>query len=362
MKPKIAIFQKDLRLGGIQKSLINLLNTIDVDEYEIDLYLFSNENFYEANFPKKINIIHLKKQMDFVRFLPFTFYSFFKRILIDKKYDLAIDFNGYQSITAAYALKVKAKKRIYWIHNDLYIRHSVQKNFILRLSYWVLAQLTRSKWRKFDTFVGVSSGVLDGFRKDFKDKEFIVIPNVIDVDEIREKSLEEITDLKIDDNNLNLAMIGRLEEQKGVDTLISKFVYISRQRKDVHLYIIGSGSLNLSLRKQVSKLGLDERITFLGAKKNPYKYLAVMDGLVLNSRYEGQGMVLMEAKVLGVPYYFPEHLEKYNDGLQGTKDIVASISNATKTTDKHIDTLKEYNRNISVKVSSLFKDSLDETR
>ncbi len=38
---KIAIFQYDLGLGGIQKSLINLLNNLNLDKYEIDLYLFS---------------------------------------------------------------------------------------------------------------------------------------------------------------------------------------------------------------------------------------------------------------------------------------------------------------------------------
>ena len=42
---KIAIFQYDLGVGGIQKSLINLLNNIDNDKYMIDLYLFSDEIF-----------------------------------------------------------------------------------------------------------------------------------------------------------------------------------------------------------------------------------------------------------------------------------------------------------------------------
>lgn len=56
MKKKIAIFQYDLNVGGIQKSLLNLLNNIDVDKYQIDLFLFSNVNFFEKEIPSSINI------------------------------------------------------------------------------------------------------------------------------------------------------------------------------------------------------------------------------------------------------------------------------------------------------------------
>ena len=41
---KIAIFQYDLGMGGIQKSLINLLNNLEISNYDIDLYLFSKDN------------------------------------------------------------------------------------------------------------------------------------------------------------------------------------------------------------------------------------------------------------------------------------------------------------------------------
>ena len=55
---KIAFFQSDLGVGGIQKSLINLLSNIDYDEFEIDLYLSRKEKFWSQQFPEKLNIFY----------------------------------------------------------------------------------------------------------------------------------------------------------------------------------------------------------------------------------------------------------------------------------------------------------------
>ena len=61
---------------------------------------------------------------------------------------------------------------------------------------------------------------------------------------------------------------------------------------------------------------MNEFITLLGNQPNPFKYLKLMDGFVLTSRYEGQGMVLWEAKALGLEIFMSKNLEKYNDGLR----------------------------------------------
>lgn len=357
MKSSVVIFQKDLRLGGIQRSLINLLNEIDTNKYDVDLYLFSKDNFYSASFPPEINIIYQKKQSRFARFIPFEIYYRAKRVKVDKHYDIAIDYDGYQNITATYALKSIAKHRVYWVHNDLYIRHGVQNNYILKALYLMQHLLTRSKWRRFDTIVGVSDGVLDGFRKDFPGKKFVIIPNTINTKEILHKSSEKVTDLKVVKTKVNLTMLGRLEYQKGIDLLISKLPQVIERRQDIHLYIIGDGSMQKSLKSQVTRQGLDTYVTFLGAKKNPFKYLVMMDGLILYSRYEGQGMVLMEAKALGLPLYFPKKLEKYNTGLVGTNDIVETLAVAGKVRSYKTDRLEGYNKNIIEKINVLLTDN-----
>ena len=65
---KIAIFVNDLKVGGIQKSIVNLLNMIN-SQYEIDLYVFDKDPFYQI--PKNINVIYLKRPSSLYKFIPF---------------------------------------------------------------------------------------------------------------------------------------------------------------------------------------------------------------------------------------------------------------------------------------------------
>ena len=53
---KIAVFQSELGVGGIQKSLVNLLRAIDYDRVQVDLYLSKDEKFWAVEFPEKLNI------------------------------------------------------------------------------------------------------------------------------------------------------------------------------------------------------------------------------------------------------------------------------------------------------------------
>ena len=81
--------------------------------------------------------------------------------------------------------------------------------------------------------------------------------------------------------------------------------------------------------------------------------MAKMDSLILTSRHEGQGIVLWEAKALGLDLIFEKHLEKYNDYIVGSDDIVKSIVNQKKHI-KHFDSLDYYNLKIKNSLYELF--------
>ena len=87
--------------------------------------------------------------------------------------------------------------------------------------------------------------------------------------------------------------------------------------------------------------------------ENPYPYMTQMDALVLTSRHEGQGMVLWEAKALGLDLIFEKHLEKYNDAIEGQEDIVEAIINQKKH-EKQLDSLDYYNLKIKNSLYELF--------
>ena len=349
---KIAIFQSNLNVGGIQKSLINLLNNIPKEKYEIDLYLFSNVNFFDENIPSNINKILLKKPSFCCKFIPFSLFKKIYNININnKKYDISIDFDSYQHVTALGAIAANSKKKVMWIHND------VQKKLKEEKKYRILHFFFKGKYKYFDKFIGVSKGVIKPFKEITKmyDKEYDVIANLIPTENLIEKSNEDI-DIKIDKKKYNVCTVGRLCHQKGIDILLNEISKVIIIRKNIHFYIIGDGPDKNNLLSQTKLLLLDKYVTFLGNQSNPFKYMKKMDAFVLTSRYEGQGMVLWEAHALGLKLIFSKHLEIYNEGLIGTENIVNELINSKKNVKK-INKLEKYNSNIINKICNLFNGS-----
>ena len=59
MKKKIAFFQNDLDVGGIQKSAVNLMRNMDYDRFEMHLFLSKKQDFWNLDFPKELQIHYL---------------------------------------------------------------------------------------------------------------------------------------------------------------------------------------------------------------------------------------------------------------------------------------------------------------
>lgn len=347
---KIAIFQSELSVGGIQKSLVNLLNSIDYEKFQVDLYLSQQEKFWNVTFPEKLNIFYLKQTPRIFSFLPFELSK--KLLRYDfvgvGEYDLAIDFNSYQVSCAVGALTVPAKRRVMWIHNDVNIKHQNE------WKYRVLWYFFKDKFKYYDEFVPVSAALEEPFKalSGVRDKKFTVIENLINVDEIRDKMILEPDDLKLDSSCLNFVALGRLCHQKGYDIMLDHFEKASRVREDIRLYIIGDGPDRMALEQQINSLGLAGKVFLLGRKENPYCYMNRMDAFISTSRYEGQPLNIMEAMVVGLPLYCSKNLESYTEGLVGRDDMVKALVEARKA-EKHPNKLEAYNKRILDNIAKL---------
>ena len=235
---RIAFFQDNLDVGGIQKSIMNLLRNFDYEGYQVDLYLSDRKSFWHVDFPEQLTIKYLPHIPRIYSFMPFDTAK--KLVHLDfsdcEEYDLAIDFNSYQFSCALGALTVPAKRRVMWIHNNVSVK--LQNEW----KYRVLWSNFKDKFKYYDEFVGVSEGVIRPFKEcsGVYDKPFNVIQNVIDTNEIYQKAEEE-TDFEVDGSKMNFVAIGRLCHQKGYDIMLSDFCEASKYRDDLHLYIIGDG-------------------------------------------------------------------------------------------------------------------------
>ncbi len=347
---KVAIFQSDLRVGGIQKALVNILNEIDYSEYSVDLFLFDENKFFDMPEHENLKTYYLKPFFWLNRMVYFNTLKRIQKVdnLPDCEYDIAIDFNSYRNDCSIGAISVKAKKRVMWIHNDVEIK---LKN---EIKYKILWHFFNKKLSYFDEFCAVSPGIIDGFRRvsGIADKKITAIPNHVDSGEIFEKSAQALLDFEVDESKYNLCSVGRICHQKGFDILMEHLKIIKSKRNDLHFYLIGDGPDREKLEEQIKNLGLSDSVTLLGNQPNPFNYMDKMDGFVLTSRYEGQGIVILEAKALGLSLFIPPHLEKYNPTIPSTKDIETAIIKAEKK-EKTRDDLSEYNSAIGKSLSEV---------
>ena len=133
--------------------------------------------------------------------------------------------------------------------------------------------------------------------------EIFILHNAIDsekfqFDPIKRERIK--LELKSQDK-LVIGHVGRFERQKNHEFLIKVFAEYQKQRNDSVLVLIGDGSLRKKVEMQVRNLGLEESVLFLGQRDDVADLYQGMDLFILPSRYEGVGVVLLEAQLAGLP-------------------------------------------------------------
>lgn len=156
-------------------------------------------------------------------------------------------------------------------------------------------------------FAGVSNAVRDNMRRSlfFLPKEQIVtLYNVADI-ELTEPQLiprdEARKLLQLNADDFVFSNLGRLVPNKDQATLIQAFAMIKPTCPKAKLIILGSGTLEKTLRAQVHELGLENDVIFTGFIDCGFRYMPAFDCFVLSSSQEAFGRVLIEAMIARLP-------------------------------------------------------------
>ncbi|RTZ58136.1 MAG: hypothetical protein DSZ31_06375 [Gammaproteobacteria bacterium] len=155
-----------------------------------------------------------------------------------------------------------------------------------------------------DKIIVVSKAVKKDLERAFflNPKKLEVIYNPIDPHFVKRKSKEPIEkELRDIFKNPVIVNVARMEPEKGLHHLIEIFERVNKKLPETRLVLIGDGSQRGKLETFIQKKGLKERVYLLGWKQNPFKYMARSKVFALTSLWEGFGLVLLEAMVLGVP-------------------------------------------------------------
>ena len=127
-------------------------------------------------------------------------------------------------------------------------------------------------------------------------------------------------------SDTRIGTISRLSDQKDIPTMLLAFKYFRINHPTATLSILGSGPLENQLKELVRHSDLEQWVIFRGRSSKVYEFLSDLDIFILTSKYEGFGMVLLEAMDAGVPIVasnnsaIPEVLGKSFLGLCDTGD------------------------------------------
>lgn len=303
---KVLVFVDSLSEGGVSKVLLDLLENINRDKYDITVMTLYNQGVYIENVKKYVkykycfdipnsndNSLKAKLYRKYWGGMLRLPESFMYKWFIKEKYDIEIAFMHGWSTKFISASNNKKSKKIAWVHADLVTWNKVDGVF-KNIDHH------KNAYSKFDEVLCVSKSVKEGIENKYNVNNAKVLYNPIDIDKILKLSNEEI-DITDESNNIKLISVGRLSEEKGYDRLLRVFNKLNTEGYNLKLTLVGSGEKYNELYTYIRENGLENNVSLLGYKKNPYKYVKSSDLFVCSSLSEGFSLVIGEAMALGIP-------------------------------------------------------------
>ena len=314
---KILIVNNNMKIGGVQKSLCNLLWALD-GRYEVTLLLFRCGGALLSELPPNIKVIECDSAFRFFGtsqsecrgfdklkrgMLAFVGRKFGrKRALklirrtqkkLEPKYDAAIAYlhNGnphhfYGGVQDFVLHAVRADRKIAFLHCDYRLSDANHK-------------INNEVIKQFDVVAACSEGCKRAFLEILPEMEdkCVVVRNCHRFDRIRALAGQE--PVEYPEGKFCILTVARLAHEKGVERAIAAAAHLKKKNVDFCLHILGSGAMEPQLRElvRVGKLP----VTFHGEQENPYRFMKNADLLLLTSFYEAAPMVIEEAAALALP-------------------------------------------------------------
>lgn len=354
---KILIFSHALELGGAERALLGLLYGLDYEKYQVDLFLMRHQGELLEYIPKQVNFVPekaeyaclavpvfevlKKKQLKMLfgriygkwkanRFikknelpsdngveLEYSHKYTVKYVpeISEQEYDLAISF-----LTPHYFVKekVKAKKKIAWIHTD-YSNIALDQKSELQM------------WEAYDYIVSISNACTEGFCEKFPTlrNKIIRIDNIISTELIKAQAeVLEISHEMLDDGCIKLLSVGRFCNAKNFDNVPDICKRICESGLKIKWYLIGFGPDEALIREKIKESGMESHVIILGKRSNPYPYMKACDLYVQPSRYEGNCVSVHEAQVLGKPVVITNYATAQSQLHHNEDGVIVPMDNA----------------------------------
>ncbi|MCV9884800.1 glycosyltransferase [Metabacillus halosaccharovorans] len=327
MKKKIVFMIINMNVGGTEKALLNMIAEIPKEKFEITILMLEKYGGFLSSIPAEIKVeyindyqnlkdilnnpphksaLHLLKVGKFKKAFNILITHliskickdrsiFFNYILkdypeINNEYDIAVAYAGPMDFISYFVVnKIKAKKKIQWIHFDV-TKIGFDKHFAAKV------------YNKFDkVFVVSNEGkhILDKLVPNIKNKTMnflnIISPKLV------VKMSDEGVGFEDDYEGVRILTVGRLSKEKGQDLAISVLAMLRKEGYKVRWYSIGEGGDRKEYEKLINKYKVQDDFILMGSNPNPYPFMKQCDIYVQPSRHEGYCITLSEARCFNNP-------------------------------------------------------------
>lgn len=299
---KVLFITINLGGGGAERVLVNLVNHLDKNKYDITV---------ETMFSGGVNVQNLADHITYIcrkapcpkgiakifRFIPSSilFHFFINENDYDYDYDIIIAFMHGIPVKIVAGCKSEKTKKIAWLHNG----DPQHGSFFIP---WFSEKKAFRAYDSMDKLVGVSESVSRAFSEytGISRDKVITKYNTNDTEKIIQLGREPYS-FDFDNNDIVVCSVGGLALIKGYDRLINVSVKLHNEGYRFNLVIVGKGPEKNKLQQQISVLQASEYIKLLGFQENPYNIMKNSDVFISSSRQEGMATVLLEAMTLGLP-------------------------------------------------------------
>ncbi len=307
-----------LGIGGIEKCLVNLVNALPEEKFDVDILLMNPEYAMKNHIRRKVRYLdsfryvmnttdtfaEIKKRGGVIKNLGrFISYCLFRLRVksgsgyvwksfksLPDEYDIAVaysqnDYSPYYVID-----KVSAGRKVMWYHNGAYEKTGA--------AY----EGDKQYYEKFSYVVAVSddcANVLNS-KFEFNNNQLVVLRNICDVESILNKS-EEFKPESYKGEAVHISTVGRLTKEKGCDIAIKTCKLLIDKGYNVIWHWVGDGNQKDNAYKLICDYNLNGAFVLEGNQDNPYPYIKCSDIYVQPSYYEAYSTTITEAKVLKKP-------------------------------------------------------------
>ncbi|MEW6169948.1 MAG: glycosyltransferase [Candidatus Omnitrophota bacterium] len=323
-----------LEKGGAERFLVLLVKNFDQSRFNSIVCCLNWKGEWASELEEKgIKVIALNKKGKF------DICVIYRIICVIRQYKI--------DIVNTHLWAADCLGRVAAIFGGVPIIISTVQNVDIWKKFWhkIIDKMLANRTTKF---IAVSKAVKEFLINTEKipEEKIEIIPNAIDAESLRVNELAGLRvreDLGIKNEEIVLTVIGRLVEQKGHKYLFEALSMLDGRYR-VKLLVVGDGPLRESLQFKVNSLQLENKIQFLGQRRDMAEIFNASDGVILPSLYEGLPVSILEAMAVGKPVIATDvggTCELVKDGETGflaqaknSKSLASNIEKLLTSPDK----------------------------